>query len=357
MACRNTGCLNSEGYAIAEEVRAAAVKNAANIRRIAAIAIAIDNAAQLIKNYRDQRDLADRSMKIAEAQQKHLQQNFWPREMEFLAEFGIPEPVEAAEALGRRYAGRLVASFAGAFATMIKQADCNASRYCTSARQKAIQDLLLARSQAIANARVLGRNIAFAEVQARHDRNYDRRMQAVRLGRGLISQAASLYEKAGVGMASVGRELTNRLGSALEMFGGAYRDPGAPLITPDMMRQGSGSQMPYTPNQGVDVYGVSVNSGVGLRNPMSSFINADGNAAASNVEAVAMGLAQTNQTSTWRDLQNERWNEGDVGNRDMARVGSHTYTFTDSDGDRGSITVNMSDFELQYVDDLNPGDS
>lgn len=362
MACRDTGCLNDEGYDYAERARAAAVRDAALVRRIAAVAIAIDNAAQLIKNFRDQRDIADRSMKIAEAQHQHIERNYWPREQTFLAEFGTPEAVETAEALGRRYAGRLVSSVAAAFAREIKRADCKASRYCTSARAKNVQDLMLARATAIANARVLGREIGFMEVQARQDRNYDRRMQAVGIGRGLLSQAADLYSKAGGGLANVGRELTSRLNSAVEFFGYADRDPGPPVVRPDMMSSRTFSQMPYAASaQGGNItsYGLNPNGGslgLGLGNPVSAFMNADANGASGAVNGGTSDLGMTNQPSVWRDTQHERWNEGDVGNRDMARMGSHTYNFTDSRGDRGSITVNMSDFELQYVDDLNPGD-
>lgn len=47
-------------------------------------------------------------------------------------------------------------------------------------------------------------------------------------------------------------------------------------------------------------------------------------------------------------------NEADVGNRDMARFGTHEYAVKGITG--GSVTVSMGDFPLYYVDEYNPGD-
>lgn len=345
-------CLDGIGYIEGEYIRSEAVKDAANVRRIAAVAIAIDNAARLIDNYRMQRDIANRQMRIAEEQQRHLQDTYWPRELTFLGEFGTPEDIEDANVLGRRYAGRLVASVAGAFAQQIKQADCRASRYCTSDRSKMMQDLLLVRAQTIANARVQGRMIGFSEVQARRDRNDARRRQAVALGKNLIGEAASLYGSAGAGLASVGKELSASLGSALTAFGYASRDPGRSQEMENMLSQNEFARAPYDPGGSISNGGRQIQY-----ESIDDFLMQDPNAASQSVIGGASGMANTNPTSVWQGQQMERWNEGDVGNRDLARTGSVTYDFTDSDGDRGSITVNMSDFQLQYVDDKNPGDT
>lgn len=366
-------CLDDAGYTEGEKIRADAVKQGALIRQAAAVLIAIDNAAQALKNYKQQRDIASRSMKIAEEVQKHAQNTYWPRELEFLAEFGTPEAIEAIETMGRRYGGRLAADVSRAFASKLKEARCGFSRYCTSANKKVAQDLLMARAQAVANARVLGRNIAFAEYQARTDTNYERRLQAVALGRGLMGQAAALYKSAGAGLASVGAELTRGLNSALEFFGYAGRnDPWNQRAVMENAARMSGvtatnmdfARAPYDP--GGSQGGITVSDY--MRNPAGSNVGAlsswDGlmsaDSAAAGGSAInasnAVALGQTNAMSSWQDLQQERWNEADVGNRDLARTGSVTYNFTDSDGDRGSITVSMEDFALKYVDDKNEGD-
>lgn len=206
------------GYVAGEAERTTAADAASYIRQAAAALIAIDNANRLVDNYKKQRDIQDRMLTISEEQQAHLSSVFWPRESQFLAEFSVGEPVEAVETMGRRYAGRLVATVAAAFAPKLKEARCGASRYCTSAATKELQDLLMARSTAMANARVLGRNIAFAEYQARNDVNLERRMQAVAIGRDLMQQAASLYQAAGQGLAAAGSILSQQMSRALEAF-------------------------------------------------------------------------------------------------------------------------------------------
>ena len=205
-----TSCMDGSGYESGEKIRTAAVSQAAMIRRVAALAIAIDNALQAVANYKKQRDIAKRSLAISKAQQKQLQDVYWPRELEFLAEFGTPEAIETVEVMGRRYGGRLLASIAGAFAKALREARCGGSRYCTSANRKMVQDLLLARSTAMANARVLGRNIAFAEFQARTDTNFNRRMQAIAIGRGLMGDAAKLLQNAAGGLASAGNIISRQ---------------------------------------------------------------------------------------------------------------------------------------------------
>lgn len=345
-------CLNDAGYKEAEAIRAKAVSDAAFMRQIAAVAVAIDNAAQLVSNYKKQRDIADETLKISERELNHLKQTYWPRELEFLAEFGTPEDIESAETLGRRYAGRLVSAVADAFAKEIKKADCNAARYCTSMRAKNMQDLMIARSEAIANARVLGRQIGFAEYQARNDRNWDRRLQAIQLGKGLVGQAASLYGKAGQGLAAAGNSIAGRLGDALEFFGGARRDPGPPPISQDMVIQGGPGRMPYNTNSitGMDL--TTTNRGTSPLFNQSNNLDITPQVAVGSVD-----LAYTQDPySVHRDLQHEKWNEGRVGNRNLVRSGSHTYEFQDSRGDHHSLTINMSDFELQYADHKNPGD-
>ena len=210
--------LTDGGYTVGEAARTSAADTASFIRQAAAGLIAIDNANRLVDNYKKQRDIQDRMLDISEEQQKHLEEVYWPREIQFLNEFSVGEPIEAVETMGKRYAGRLVSTVAGAFAPKLKDTKCSAARYCTSATTKALQDLLMARSAAMANARVLGRNIAFAEYQARNDVNVERRMQAVAIGRDLMQQAANLYASAGQGLAAAGSILSGQMGKALEAF-------------------------------------------------------------------------------------------------------------------------------------------
>jgi len=351
-------CLDGSGYTEGERIRGEAVGQAATIRQVAAIAIAVDNAARLISNYKKQRDIANRTTKISEENQAQLRDVYWPREEQFLAEFSNPEPIESIEVMGRRYGGRIVAPIAAAFARQLSEARCGFSRYCSSANAKQIQDLLIARSKAIANARILGRRIAFEEFQARNDRNFERRMQAAALGRGLMGQVAELLRASGAGLATAGAALSESLSSALEAFSYArYRsNPGGETIP------GAYAQMMNNP----DPARAPMAAGSIVARPGFD-INAQGTFMDTNAGAMAMGahvnpsidsggvLANRDPFSTNQGLQMERWNEGDVGNRDLARTGTMTYMVEGGEG--GQVTVNMTDFPLQYVDDKNPGDT
>lgn len=365
----SSNCLGDEGYKQGEAFRAQAAKTAAIIRQVAAIAIALDNANQLVENYKDQRDISDRALKIAEKQQKHIVDTFWPREAQFLAEFSTPETIETVAVMGRRYGGRLASMVSGGFAQQLREARCSFSRYCTSANKKLIQDLLMARSIGIANARALGRNIAFAEFQARNDTNYQRRLQAVAMGRGLMNQAATLYAAAGRGLAAAGQAISEQLSSSLEAFGYARRDyrnalNGAPGGYNSILMQGQSELAQRQINNGR----AQVSSGVssqawdgqlatfGYGSAMNSFtsLSASNTFGEYNV-ASPWNLSERGQPSPWVFQQAERqMNEADVGNRDMARFGTHEYAVKGITG--GSVTVSMGDFPLYYVDEYNPGD-
>lgn len=365
----SSNCLGDEGYKQGEIIRAQAAKSAAIIRQVAAIAIALDNANQLVENYKDQRDISDRALKIAEKQQKHISEVFWPREAQFLNEFSTPEAIESVAVMGRRYGGRLASMVSGGFAQQLREARCSFSRYCTSANKKLIQDLLMARSIGIANARALGRSIAFAEFQARNDTNYQRRMQAVAIGRGLMQQAATLYASAGRGLAAAGQAISEQLSSSLEAFGYARRDyrnaiGGAPGGYNSVLMQGQTEYAQRSINNGPSQVSSGVSSqrwdgslaSFGYGSAMSSFtsLSASNTFGEYNV-ASPWNLSERGQPSPWVFQQAEKqMNEGDVGNRSMSRFGTYEYAVKGITG--GSVTVSMGDFPLYYSDEYNPGD-
>lgn len=339
-------CISDSGYTSGERIRAAAVRQAALIRQTAAIAIAIDNGQQLISNYRKQRDIADRTLQIAERQQNQLETVFWPREEQFLAEFANPLPIETIEVMSRRYGGRLVAGVASAFALRLREVKCEMPRYCSSANSKILQDIMLARSVTIASARALGRDIAFAEYQARHDNNQERRLQAVSLGRNLMNQAVTLYESAGRSLASAGNYLSGQLNSALTSFGyarGQYREGTERLEqlsgrTP--ISSNKKTRMPEEP-------GRNWNSATDMSFSKDAF-NA--------IEGDKTGLSNTSDRNPLREhAQAEKWNEGDIGNRDLVRSGVMTYPVIGLSA--GVVIVKMADFRLTYADHLTEGET
>lgn len=351
------GCLGSSGYISGENIRSGAVAAAALARQIAAAAIAIDNANRLIDNYKDQRDIAQRSIDIAREQQDQLRTVFWPREAQFLAEFSTPEAIETVEAMGSRYAGRLVSSVAQAFAVQLKEARCSFSRYCTSANRKLIQDLMLARGTAIANARVLGRNIAFAEYQARTDVNLSRRMQAVAIGRGLVNQAMSLYAAAGQGFAAAGGVLGAQLNSALEAFGYARqqgREARMQVEAWNTQEQGAAptARMPGTvaePSWNGQQLPGTIN-GFGAQSSGQSMFDLN---ASDVMRGDESGLSKTSPYTNFKELTAEKMNDSKIGNNDLARTGKFIFPVI---GAPGSVIVDLSKFPLQYVDDKTAGD-
>jgi len=343
-------CLDDSGYNAGEATRAAAVKSGALIRQIAAAAIAIDNATRLIDNYKDQRDIARRSLAISKAQQNQIATVFWPREEDFLAEFSTPEPLELVEDMGRRYGGRLASSLAKQFAEALKDARCGMRRYCASANRKVLQDLMMARSLAVANARVLGRNIAFAEYQARNDQNYNRRLQAVSLGRGLINEAMSLYAAAGAGLAAVGSELSGSLSSALQSFGYARRDYTA-SSTQTNRPQALGDRGLYTGLSDQNYGNLRTENSFGFQSSQSSMQNLE----ASNVMTQVQNVNHESSRfggETGKDI--EQLSRGDVGNDDLVRTGIYTFPVESLFG--GTCTVDMDKFPLMFADNYTNGD-
>lgn len=353
-------CLGDQGYSQGESTRAEAVKKAALVQQVASLAIAVDNAQRLIENMRLQRDIARRTTNLAQQQQDQISTVFWPREDQFLAEFANPDPLEEVEDVGRRIGGRLVAGVAGKFAVALAEARCSFRRYCTSANRKTIQDLMLARSTAMANARVLGRNIAFADFQARTDVNYNQRFQAVAVGRGLMGEAMSLYAAAGQGLAAVGKELSGSVNSALNDFGrarGEYGTANERLANLDSgnfvnpYAQYGTVQSSYMPsNQQWGGPSGQYDLRTNTFTDQSSFYNLDRGNTMSDYASYNAPPVEVN-----RSLQHEQWNTAEVGNKDLVRDGTYIYP-VQANPYGGFVTVQMSDFTLKYADHKNEGD-
>lgn len=353
-------CVGDIGYAAGELTRAGAAMTAAGIKQAAAAIIAVDNANQLVDNYRDQRDIARRGWQISRTQQDHLKNVFWPREAAFLAEFSTPEAIETVEAMGRRYGGRMAATVAGLFAVQLKETKCGAPRYCTSANTKAVQDLLMARSVAMGNARVLGRNIAFAEFQARTDTNYERRMQAVALGRGLMQQAASLYASAGAGLASAAVRISGQLNNALNAFGLAQEQRQQARGARDFY-EGEVNRTVQQSNPAGSTLGFGNNvgsligpQGFGLSSSMDSFLSREAGVTSQSplFAGDTTGLSEKG-LENFNYMQNERqMNEGDVGNRDLVRTGTIVWPVVAVGA--GAVAITIDAYGLMYADDQFP---
>jgi hypothetical protein len=336
-------CITDEGYVAGEKKRLDAQQEVAIIKAIELGIIAAVNAADMIDNYRKQRDIQDRGLALAEEAQAQLQGTFWPRELQFLAEFANPEEIEAVETMGRRYAGRLVSTIAGGFAAKRREAKCSMPRHCTSANMKTLQDIYAAEAFAMANARTLGRNIAFAEYQARDDKNWDRRTQAVALGRKLLGEAASLMRSALGGLASDAGNIAQSVNSALQGIGYALnRDMTlAPL---KIGMEGREQVGPPTEAQSKAAMTEQASS-------MSSYLSQD--VAAQTSLPYNLAVTSDSGKAVQNDLTVDAMNQGQPDGMDLARVGKQRFNVRNG---FGYVEVDMAQFAFGRVDEFKPGD-
>jgi len=340
MAGGCTSCMGSSGYTSGERVRSTAATVAFVAKQVAVVANAYANAETLIESYKHQREVAHRSTRIMEQQHGQMKNEYWPRELDFLSEFGAAEPIETVEQMGRRYAGRLVPRAAAPFAKLMHETKCNASRYCTSKFTKQTQDLAIMRATAIANARVIGRNNGFIERERREEVNFTRRMQAVGLGRGLMNQAAGLMKGAAdqynanmqtsmtglsENLRAFGRNIEERRGQQATTVGGQ------PMPDPQSNVMDSGAQQQQLNNASTNHPAVGP-AGQSLSGAISSGTN----------------IYSDNQSKP--DLYSQTINNGQVGDRMLVPTGAVQYMIPTAWGPT-QVVVDMAHFGWAFVDD------
>jgi hypothetical protein len=349
-------CLNGEGYTEGETKRAAAQKEASAIKAGKAGIIAADNAYQMYDNYKAQRSIAKRANDIRRLYQDFLLTEFWPKEESYLNEFANPnthgEKPEDVEVVGSRYAGRLVPTIAKKFAEELLMTKCNSSRYCTSANKKSLQDLYLARSNALATARVAGRQQAYKEWRAHIDKNYKRRFDAVAVGDGMIAEASALLGQALTAYRTAGEVFTQQFNSAIGTLGNALGTRSSAQTRMNMVdamnldendimfagrtpfQQGFGNT--YWQMNGAGSSNMFGEYNIGLNAGYSYSANSGlSTIYSSNGESALNGSQLINQL-------------------DLARSGSHTYEVVSIIP--GTVTVNMNDFPLQDYAEKDSGD-
>lgn len=277
-------CVSKDGYQQAEEIRFAAVSYASTLKQILALVAFALHAADAIANFKKLSDISSRGIAIEEAQHAHLRDVYWPAENQFLSEFVQPTPWDSQATLTARYAGRMWAPVAAAFAVKIRELRCAKARYCTTAWRRALAELMVARAAAKANVVTLASRIAFAEVEAVSDKDFERRKQAIALRRGLVAQAASLMAAAANGLASAGADSMRAASNALEAFG--YARQRAPSYDPSFHA---------AVGQRVASMGPTVSAG---SNPMLSGAGDIGNMSADEYAQFAAG-GVANESGDW----------------------------------------------------------
>lgn len=217
-------CVEAEGYKTAEGIRFAAIKTAALIKQGIAVAQFALNAADAISNFRKLRNVTSRGIAVEEEQHAHLKNVYWPAETQMLNEFTQKTVWEGQAVLAKRYAGRMWAPLAAGFAKELRLLECNKPRYCTNAHVKRTQELLVQRSAVRANVTLLADRIAFYEIQAVDDTDFERRKQAIAMRQGLVQQAASLMQTAAKGFSGAGAGALGAVNNAISAFGHAWAE-------------------------------------------------------------------------------------------------------------------------------------
>lgn len=343
-------CLNSDGYIEGEQKRAQGAQTAALLRSAAAAAEAVLNASQAVKNFKRQRDIARRALKIAEDQQAQLENVYWPRELQFMGEFSQPEVIEAIEVMGRRYAGRLASAVANKFAAELNSIQCSASRYCTSSRKSNIQALMLAKANAMSSARVLGRNIAFAEWLARNSVNFEKRMQAAALGRGYMSDAVSLLASASNNLSAAGANAIAGFNRALNTFGGNVSDYlGAKGRIAELQTGG----VPIPAHLQYNLPGSTNNVGMKATiSDMGTFQPVSLDTSQTQAFGGMMNSSSTQYSGINSGSHENQVNNGRPVNDDLARTGKVIFEVVDN-----TVEVDMDQFKLGAVARYQPGDT
>lgn len=349
-------CLSASGYRQGECIRASAARTVALARLTAMTLIAVDNAKRAVDNFRMQYDISKRGLLIAKEEQDHLENTYWPRELAFLNEFANPhlnrdgvEAIESVEVLGRRYAGRLISAIADRFAKKIHEVRCEMTRYNTSANRKGLQDLLLMQAQLTSTARVLGRSVAFVEFMVREEKDWNRRLQAVSIGRGLMGQVKDLMQSAGQAYGRLGESALSGLNSALGGMGNAFQE----IQSANRIRAGdfynpypemaNSATAPYQTTGGrlsnIDYWGAGGMFGNSQSGTMgaNSYMQFDGNQAA--------GMSSTSQSYSNAGQSDHFAAAGTIGAPDLVRGGTFTFPVLSGPG-LGEVTINLDVFGL-----------
>lgn len=206
-------CVDPTSYKEAEKIRFRAVSDAANLRRDMIVAQLILDGAQAYDSYRSLNDISKRAVGVEEAQYGHVKQVYWPAEDQFLEEHRNGQPWESQAVLAKRYAGRIWPPIAAKFAAKLHELECARPRYCSSAYLRAFQELQVAKAATKANVLTMADKMAFYEVEAVSDSNFDRRKTAVGLYLGLVGEAQSLMRAAAGGYGDIATDAFNAVGA------------------------------------------------------------------------------------------------------------------------------------------------
>lgn len=164
------------------------VVTAANLARLAAVAVAVTNTAAAIEMAEKQEKMAKDYLNIAQEQNRYYYDVYVPCEDAELEEAcSAAEYVKHSEVQVGRYKNSVRHALAG---QPEKALQC-LSRYCTGKKAAIIKDAIMSESSAVAAAGNLGRRYEDQYADAKDDLRWARRAQALARGRDMMAQAVN----------------------------------------------------------------------------------------------------------------------------------------------------------------------
>lgn len=211
-------CVTSEGY-----VDAAAVLNAKRYEALLISSIVPFIAAVDATNYAKDRAsrmdaLAQRQISLAEEELAY-NQLAWPCEENAIAEAQAPDPyVPIFDVVVGRAQVPIKAQFAKAKLDVKKKYN----RYNRGAMSASLAKLCNAQAMAVADAQMLAHRAEQAKVDARDDRDWNRRIEVSALGKNIAQQASGFYKSAGAGLGGMQSAAIGAFNNALGQLGTAF---------------------------------------------------------------------------------------------------------------------------------------
>lgn len=164
------------------------VVTAANLARLAAVAVAVTNTAAAVEMAEKQEEMAKNYLKIAQEQNQYYYDVYVPCENTELEE-------ACSAALYEQHAdvqvGRYKNSVRHDMARQPQKALECLSRYCTGKKAALIKDAVMAEAQALSAAGNMGRRYEEQYADAKDDLRWARRAQALARGRDMMAQAVN----------------------------------------------------------------------------------------------------------------------------------------------------------------------
>ena len=182
------------------------------VQQAAAIAVATISTAAAIDIAKDQHDIAERQVEIAEQIQDHLFDNYYPCELKALEE-ACNEEVE--EPQYERHADRFTNSASLQFARVRMDLERAYNRFCCGNHVRALKDLAIAEAKTLTDSRNMAYRYAEARADALNDVRWSRRISILQMGRGLASTALAYSQAAGGTFSSLGTGLSQTASAAL----------------------------------------------------------------------------------------------------------------------------------------------